>query len=101
MHDSERVLSGASLRSNPYWCEFNCKRNRLLEVLHETFDAGNPVHQKLADLSKKAHELSAGCRVMGPELERVESQIDLWAAKLWNLTDAELEEIQQSLAELE
>jgi len=33
-------------------------------------------------------------------LREIEAEIDLWAAKLWGLSDEELREIQESLAEL-
>jgi SAM-dependent methyltransferase len=62
------------------------------------FDPKNPVHLRLAELSKQAHEAAK----VGDEmrLREIEAEIDLWAAKLWNLTDDELRDIQQSLAEL-
>jgi hypothetical protein len=62
------------------------------------FDPNNPVHLRLAELSKQAHEAAR----IGDEmrLREIEAEIDLWAAKLWNLTDDELREAQQSLAEL-
>jgi hypothetical protein len=34
-------------------------------------------------------------------LREIEAEIDLLAAKLWNLSDDELREIQESLSELE
>jgi len=62
------------------------------------FDPKNPVHCRLAELSMQAHEAAK----IGDEmrLREIEAEIDLWAAKLWNLTDDELRDIQQSLAEL-
>jgi hypothetical protein len=62
------------------------------------FDPKNPVHLRLAELSMQAHEAAR----IGDEmrLREIEAEIDLWAAKLWNLTDDELRDIQQSLAEL-
>ncbi|MFA0733796.1 MAG: hypothetical protein OGMRLDGQ_000296, partial [Candidatus Fervidibacter sp.] len=62
------------------------------------FDPKNPVHLRLAELSMLAHEAAR----IGDEmrLREIEAEIDLWAAKLWNLTDDELRDIQQSLAEL-
>ena len=62
------------------------------------FDPKNPVHCRLAELSMQAHEAAR----IGDEmrLREIEAEIDLWAAKLWNLTDDELRDIQQSLAEL-
>jgi hypothetical protein len=62
------------------------------------FDPNNPVHLRLAELSMQAHEAAK----IGDEmrLREIEAEIDRWAAKLWNLTDDELRDIQQSLAEL-
>jgi len=62
------------------------------------FDPNNPVHLRLAELSMQAHEAAK----VGDEmrLREIEAEIDLWAAKLWNLSDSELLEIQQSLREL-
>ncbi|WP_456339172.1 hypothetical protein, partial [Fervidibacter sacchari] len=50
------------------------------------------------ELSMQAHEAAK----VGDELRlrEIEAEIDLLAAKLWNLSDEELREIQESLAEL-
>ena len=62
------------------------------------FDPNNPVHLRLAELSKQAHEAAKA----GDEtrLREIEAEIDRQAAKLWGLSDDELRDIQQSLAEL-
>jgi len=62
------------------------------------FDPKNPVHLHLAKLSEQAHKVAK----IGDEkqLQKVETEIDLWAAKLWGLSDEELREIQESLSEL-
>jgi hypothetical protein len=62
------------------------------------FDPNNPVHLRLAELSEQAHEAAK----IGDEnrLREIEAEIDLWAAKLWDLREDELGDIQQSLAEL-
>jgi hypothetical protein len=62
------------------------------------FDRKNPVHLRLAELSKQAHEAAK----VGDEtrLREIEAEIDRQAAKLWGLSDDELRDIQQSLAEL-
>jgi SAM-dependent methyltransferase len=62
------------------------------------FDRKNPVHLRLAELSKQAHEAAK----VGDEtrLREIEAEIDRQAAKLWGLSDDELREIQQSLREL-
>jgi len=62
------------------------------------FDPKNPVHFRLAELSQAAHE--AAKVGDGLRLREIEAEIDLLAAKLWNLSDDELREIQESLAEL-
>jgi hypothetical protein len=62
------------------------------------FDRKNPVHSRLAELSEQAH----GAAKVGDEnrLREIEAEIDLWAAKLWGLSDDELREIQPSFREL-
>jgi hypothetical protein len=62
------------------------------------FDRKNPVHLRLAELSKQAHEAAK----VGDEmrLRGIEAEIDRWAAKLWGLSDDELREIQRSFREL-
>ena len=62
------------------------------------FDPNNPVHLRLVELSEQAHEAAK----VGDEmrLREIEAEIDLWAAKLWGLSDDELREVQESLAEL-
>lgn len=63
------------------------------------FDPQNPLHCRLAELSEQAHKAARlGCE---KQLQAIEAEIDLMAAKLWGLTDDELREIQQSLLELE
>jgi hypothetical protein len=62
------------------------------------FDRKNPVDFRLADLSKQAHDAAK----VGDEtrLQEIEAEIDRWAAKLWDLSDDELREIQRSFREL-
>jgi hypothetical protein len=62
------------------------------------FDANNPMHLRLAELSMQAHQ--AARREDVAELTRIEAEIDRQAAQLWNLSEDELREIQQSLREL-
>ena len=62
------------------------------------FDPANPTHRALSDLSQQAHAAtSAGDAA---RVKEIEAEVDLLAAQLWGLTDAELKEIQESLAEL-
>ena len=62
------------------------------------FDAGNPIHTRLAALSQQAHQLAAAGDEAG--LAAVEAQVDEAAAELWGITDRELKEIRRSLEEL-
>jgi len=62
------------------------------------FDPKNPVHFRLAELSMQAHEAAKAGDEM--RLREIEAEIDLWAAKLWGLSGKELQEVQESLAEL-
>jgi hypothetical protein len=66
------------------------------------FDPKNKVHQRLSELSVKAHELVRDSKpeTRNSELAVVEADVDRQAAQLWGLTDAELAEIQRSLKEL-
>lgn len=77
----------------------------VIEQFHiPVFEAANPVHQSLARLSKQAQELAPaaynGDKAAQTALRKVEDEIDQIAARLWGLTDVELQEIRQSLAEL-
>jgi SAM-dependent methyltransferase len=66
------------------------------------FDPKNKVHQRLSELSAKAHDLvrNQEPRTENQELTEVETEVDSCAAQLWGLTAAELAEIQRSLKEL-
>jgi SAM-dependent methyltransferase len=81
-----------------YAVEIQMNPHILEHIRIPRFDPKNPVHLRLAELSMQAHEAAK----IGDEmrLREIEAEIDLWAAKLWNLTDDELRDIQQSLAEL-
>jgi hypothetical protein len=62
------------------------------------FDPGDRGHQRLADLSARAHD--AARRDDASTLKRIEAQTHRQAARLWGLTDQELAEIQRGLQEL-
>ena len=73
------------------------------------FEPDNAVHQRLADLSRRAHELAAELstdleadkRTRAEQaLAEVEAQVDEAAAALWGITPPELAEVQRNLAEL-
>jgi len=62
------------------------------------FDGDSDVHASLSGLSQKAHQATrAGA---AEQLPQMEVEIDRVAAELWGLTDAELKDIQDSLADL-
>ena len=63
------------------------------------FDPANPLHQSLASLSQRAHQLAARGKTAEAELRQVESEIDRLAAQLWGLTEEELAQVQRSLQE--
>jgi methylase of polypeptide subunit release factors len=62
------------------------------------FDPANPTHQRLAELSRRAHELAAAGDKKA--LKAVEAEVDQAAAELWGITAEELAEIRRSLEEL-
>ncbi|HBY98372.1 MAG TPA: hypothetical protein DEP84_31260 [Chloroflexi bacterium] len=62
------------------------------------FDPVNSTHPQLADLSQQAHAATATGDAA--RVRDIEAEIDRLAAQLWGLTEAELKEIQESLAEL-
>ncbi|MCS6908534.1 MAG: hypothetical protein RML93_11730, partial [Anaerolineales bacterium] len=64
------------------------------------YDSSNAVHRRLAQLSQAAHEACRGATDCAPLLREIEAEIDRQAAQLWGLSDGELREIQDSLAEL-
>jgi len=69
------------------------------------FNPTSALHQRLAELSRRAHGLAAQAShafsvTYAAELEQVEREIDNAAAELWGISAAELEEIRRSLEEL-
>jgi len=60
------------------------------------FDPANPLHTRLSDLSRQAHEAAA--RDDQDAVARIEGEVDRLAAQLWGITDEELEAIQAALA---
>jgi type I restriction-modification system DNA methylase subunit len=66
------------------------------------FDRDNPVHMKLSELSKKAHVLAKkyyeeNDETAEKELSEVEEEIDRTVARLYKITEKELEEIRKAL----
>jgi hypothetical protein len=62
------------------------------------FDSANPVHGRLAELSKEAHAAAARGDAQG--LRAIEAEIDQQAAQVWGLSAEELRAVQESLSEL-
>jgi hypothetical protein len=72
--------------------------NVLQKIFIPKFDSQNPHHLNLSELSEKAHELA---KVEDNEqLYKIEDDINRVAAKIWDITDKELKEINDSLKEL-
>lgn len=66
------------------------------------FDPNNPIHQKLSELSKRAHKIAKEIyenkkEELKPELEKIEEEIDQLVAQLYGITDEELKEIKKCL----
>ena len=72
----------------------------LEHVAIPTFEAANSLHQALASLSQRAHQLAASGKEGEAELGGVEEEIDRLAAQLWGITGEEMGEIRRALAEL-
>jgi SAM-dependent methyltransferase len=62
------------------------------------YDSSNELHRELAELSQQAHQAAAEDK--REQVAGIEEQIDRLAARLWNLTDEEVNEITLSLKEL-
>jgi hypothetical protein len=62
------------------------------------YDAAKPAHCQLAALSQQAHAATAAGEAA--RVQEIEAEIDRLAARLWGLTEGELREMQESLAEL-
>ncbi len=88
----------ARLAVAAYAIQIQMNTHILENVAVPRFSPKDKVHLKLAELSEAAHQ--AAKENNQTELERLEGEIDLLAAKLWNLTTAELAEIKRSLEEM-
>ncbi|WP_456413158.1 N-6 DNA methylase [Thiolapillus sp.] len=68
------------------------------------YHSSDTLHQAIATLSHRAHELAplaySRDKAAQAELEQVETEIDHAAAQLWGLTEEDLQEIRASLKEL-
>ncbi len=63
------------------------------------YDSNNEFHRKLAELSKRAHDLAA--KSDRSELLKVEEEIDKLVAQIYGLSDDELKDVKESLRILE
>jgi hypothetical protein len=63
------------------------------------FEPSNPLHQKLTNLSKKAHQLAQ--QGQEDELRNIEEEIDRTVAQLYGISEEELIEVKKCLAILE
>jgi len=66
------------------------------------FDSNNSLHQKLSQLSQKAHEIAKKIyeenrEDLKEDLKKIEEEIDKNVAKLYGITDEELKEIRKCL----
>ncbi|MDF2958159.1 MAG: Type I restriction-modification system [Candidatus Alkanophagales archaeon MCA70_species_1] len=66
------------------------------------FNPKNPLHQKLSQLSQKAHEIAKKIyeenrEDLKEDLKKIEEEIDKTVAKLYEITDEELKEIRKCL----
>lgn len=60
------------------------------------WDKSNPIHLKLAELSRRAHFLTA----VGKDTSNIEAKIDQIAAQLWGISKTELNNLQEALTSL-
>ena len=98
----------AALNSSPsvlivksYGIETQTSTHVLEYVRLPNFDAKDKLHNRLAELSKKAHEQAVlETNVAKEKLQSLEIEIDETAAALWDISDIELRDIQSSLADL-
>jgi len=73
------------------------------KIIEETiripkFDANNEVHRKLAELSRKAHELAS--KEEEEELRVIEKEIDSEVARLFGLNEEEVGEVNKALRDV-
>ena len=80
-----------------YAVEISMDTHILQNVCIPRFSEGNRVHLSLSELSEAAHKAAASGDTAG--VKRIEDEIDRVAAKLWDLTDAEISEILASSEE--
>jgi hypothetical protein len=76
----------------------------LEKVLVPKYNHRSSLYTYLSDLSQRAHTLAPSAYAGDPaaqvELQQIETEIDHAAARLWGLTDAELDGLRKALEEL-
>lgn len=90
--------SPANFIVKSYSIEIQISTHVLRYIKVPRYDSLNPTHRQLASLSQQAHAATAAGDTA--RVQEIEAEIDQLAKQLWGLTDAELREIQESLAEL-
>ena len=85
-----------------FWPSRFCRCICNVNVYVPNFNSKDKVHLKLAELSKKAHELAKRYYELNDleareELKEVEEEIDKTVMGLYGITDEELEEVRKAL----
>jgi methylase of polypeptide subunit release factors len=107
--EMEAHYLAAVINSTPFQFTVNAYSQRggksmgsqhILRYIHvPRFDQSNPIHQHMAAGSMQAH---ATAKSQHPErVSPLESEINRWAGTLWNLSELDIEEIEQSYQELQ
>jgi hypothetical protein len=93
--------SPAVLIVKSYGVETQTSTHVLEHVRLPQFDPADRSHRRLAQLSDRAHECAGEeSDKLRETLKQVETEIDQVAAEVWEITEAELRDIQFSLADL-
>lgn len=92
----------ARLIVTSYTIETGISTHVLKHVYVPKYDSSDRLHIKLVELSKEAHVLARELYEKGDKtatlgLKRIEDQVDNLAAKLYGITDEELDDIRQTL----
>jgi hypothetical protein len=75
----------------------------LQQVAIPAFNSAHPIHQRLSEFSRTAHEVAVeligapGNKTAQTKLKEIEQQVNSAAAQLWGLGKAELESVHDAL----
>jgi hypothetical protein len=84
-----------------YGVETQTSTHVLKHVRLPQFDRQDRIHRQLSELSERAHDVAGKEDASSCDaLCEAESKIDELAARLWGVSDSELEDIRFSLADL-